>query len=231
MIKTKSRRVKKEKTKAKKIFDKTCEILSGILLVFLVVMIAIALVQKVTGQQSQLFGYSITKILTNSMELEIMTDDVILEKLYTGQELSVGDIITFRAPEESSIYVEGMNYTITHRIVSIDWTPDGGYVIQTKGDHNSKEDDFTIDENDVVSVYVATLSVMTVVFKVISNFWGFLFLIVLPLVFILIFQIVKLVKLKNMPSDSAEANSEEEKITFTEEEIKKFIEEENNKKD
>lgn len=230
MIKTKSRRVKKEKSKARKIFDKACEILSGILLVFLVAMIAIALVQKVTGQQSQLFGYSITRILTNSMEPTIMTDDVILEKLYEGEQLSVGYIITFRAPEESSIYVEGMNYTITHRIESIEKTEDGGYIITTKGDNNSRADDFTIDETAVVSVYVTTLSVMTIIFKIISNFWGFLVLIVLPLVFILIFQIVKLIKLKNMPSDS-ETTAQEEKITFTEEEIKRFIEEENKKED
>lgn len=230
MIKTKSRRVKKEKSKARKIFDKACEILSGVLLVFLVAMIAIALVQKVTGQQSQLFGYSITRILTNSMEPSIMTDDVILEKLYDGEQLSVGDIITFRAPEESSIYVEGMNYTITHRIESIEETEDGGYIITTKGDNNSRADDFTIDETAVVSVYVTTLSVMTIIFKIISNFWGFLVLIVLPLVFILIFQIVKLIKLKNMSSDS-ETTDQEEKITFTEEEIKRFIEEENKKED
>ncbi len=231
MIKTKSRRVKKEKSKVRKIFDKTCEILSGILLVFLIALIAIALVQKVTGQQSQLFGYSITKILTNSMEPKIMTDDVILEKLYKQEELFVGDIITFRAPKESSIYVEGMNYTITHRIESIEKTSDGGYIIKTKGDHNTREDDFTVTEKDVVSVYVATLPITTFVFKIIANFWGFLFLIVLPLVFILIFQIIKLIKLKNMPSESSESLSEEEKITFTEEEIKRFIEEEKNKKE
>ncbi len=228
MTKTNFRREKKEKSKARKIFEKVAEVISTLILVLLVAMIIIAVVQKFTGKESQIFGYSITRILTGSMEPKIMTGDVILEKAYNGEELKVGDVITFRAPESTVLGAENKNYTITHRIIELEATSTG-YSIRTKGDANSAKDNFTITEEDVVSTYVCTLKVMTVVFKIVSSFWGFICIIVLPLVFILIVQIAKLAKIKNAPESTPDEKQTDEKISFTDEEIKKYTEEEKEK--
>ncbi len=215
--------IKEEKSpKAKKILTTIINVTSVALIIFLVVLIGLVIGQKVKGEQTNIFGYTITKILSPSMagdrEDSFDTDDVILCKMYAGQNLEKDEIITFYAPEGHRL--EG--YTITHRIYDKKVGENGDILYTTKGDANSKVDEFSVTEDMIIAIYVARLPVLTWFFKIIGEFWGFLLIIVMPLVLILIVQIVKLVKLK-LQKD--EPKSDEEKVTFTEEEIKQFIKE------
>ncbi len=220
----------KPQSKPKKIITTIINVAFVALIIFLVVLIAIAIVQKVKGEQSQIFGYSITKILTPSMdgdrEDSFAAGDVILCKAYKGEELNKEDIITFLAPEDSQL--EG--YTITHRIYAKNIEENGTISYTTKGDANSAVDSFFVTPDMIIATYVTTMPVITWFFQIIGEFWGFLLIIVLPLVIILILQIVKLVKLKHQKEEDPETQ-DEEKVTFTEDEIKQFIEEQKQKKE
>ncbi len=219
---TKQANQEKPQSKAKKVLTTIINVTSVALIIFLIVLIALVIVQKAKGEQTNIFGYTITKILTSSMagdrEDSFDEGDVILSKLYDGQDLEVEDIITFYAPEGHNL--EG--YTITHRIYAKNPTENGGVYYTTKGDANASVDKFDVTPEMVVSTYVTAMPALTWFFKIIGEFWGFLLIIILPLFIILIVQIFKLVKLKHEKDTEPEPK---EKITFSTEEIQQFIKE------
>lgn len=80
-----------------------------------------------------LFGAYV--IVSPSMVPTINVGDGIVVKRSDINELSIGDIITF-----SSSDVRYTGLTITHRIVSKQYTKEGDLVYRTKGDNNLNED-------------------------------------------------------------------------------------------
>ncbi len=231
----KTSKAEKPQSKAKKIVTMIINVTFVALIIFLVVLIGIVIAQKVKGEQTNLFGYSITRILTSSMdgdkEDSFAAGEVILTKVYNGENLEEGDIVTFWAPIVTNLE-EGS--TITHRIYSKNYEENGSIYYVTKGDARPSTDAegsnaFFVTPDMIVATYVSRLPVLTWFFSIISEFWGFLLIIVLPLVIILIVQIVKLVKLKQDKTTKEQNEDENNEIKFTEDEIKQFIEE--NKKE
>ena len=91
-----------------------------------------------------LFGRSIVKVVSGSMEPSIHSGDYIIIEKTDCSELKAGDIICFYS-HDSAIY--GM--LNTHRIVRI--LDDGSFV--TKGDANSAEDPSTVTYDTIVGKY------------------------------------------------------------------------------
>jgi len=80
-----------------------------------------------------LFGYSMSIVISGSMEPELSVNDLIIIK---GQEsYDIGDIITYR---------NGNNY-VTHRIVE---NLDTGFI--TKGDANNVADLGVVEESNIL---------------------------------------------------------------------------------
>ena len=97
-----------------------------------VVMVAVLLVLA-------LLGFRTYVITGGSMTGAIGKGALILDKTVPVSSLQVGDIITFRPPDEPAL--------VTHRIVAIDRQTDGQTVFRTKGDFNEATDpwQFTLD--------------------------------------------------------------------------------------
>jgi len=104
------------------------------------------------SRQPTVLGYSLSFVLTPSMEPAIEAGDLIVSRSVKPADLEVGDIITFRAdiPVGSSTREE----SITHRIVDIQEIG-GTYYFTTKGDNNSVTYSWEtlINENRLVSQY------------------------------------------------------------------------------
>jgi signal peptidase I len=103
-------------------------------------------------RQPSVFGYSLSFVLTPSMEPTIDAGDLILSRNVDPSDLEVGDIVTFEAtiPNGSTTRTE----RITHRIVAIDDTG-GVLAFTTKGDNNpsSFSWELAIPEDKILSVY------------------------------------------------------------------------------
>ncbi len=126
--------MKSNQSKAKKIYNAVSTVIVALIFVFMIVVVAVMLVQKNSGGETELFGYRMYDVLTDSMSGTIEPGDVIMCKSVEDvNALQVGDIITFKAPNG--------NYNETHRIIEIVKNDDGTVkYFKTKGD-NAKEAD------------------------------------------------------------------------------------------
>lgn len=102
------------------------------------------MVCSIHGKAAVVFGTSILKVVTGSMEPSIHAGDYIIIKEIDRSELEEGDIICFYS-SDSAIY--GM--LNTHRIVRR--LEDGSFV--TKGDANQAEDPVTVTADAIIGKY------------------------------------------------------------------------------
>jgi signal peptidase len=97
----------------------------GTVVAAVVVLIMATLLPQIVGMQSYV-------VYSGSMEPSIRTGDAVVVRPITAQELGVGDVITYRAPDKP-------NEFITHRIIEVrGTTSELSYL--TKGDANSTLD-------------------------------------------------------------------------------------------
>ncbi len=105
----------------------------AILILLLVVLILYLLIARISGKIPSLFGYSVVRIVTPSMDPKIPVGSFILIKKASPEEIQEGDIITFYTDDPNPV-VAGK--TITHRVLSVS-CEDGKYVFTTKGDNQT----------------------------------------------------------------------------------------------
>ena len=158
------------------------------------VVIALALVVLLrtvftpAGEVPSLGNYSFMRTLTGSMEPAIPVHSFIVTEAVDPESLQVGDIITFRSMESK---LEGaLN---THRITSV-YEEGGQLMFHTKGDANAVEDSEPVSSINVVGKVVFISAALGTVVSLFSNPLVFFPFVVVPLVLLLGFELVKLVK-------------------------------------
>lgn len=158
------------------------------------VVIALALVMLLrtvftpAGEIPSLGNYSFMRTLTGSMEPAIPVHSFIVTEAVDPESLQVGDIITFRSTESK---LEGaLN---THRITSV-YEEGGQLMLHTKGDANAVEDSEPVSSINVVGKVVFISAALGTVVSLFSNPLVFFPFVVVPLVLLLGFELVKLVK-------------------------------------
>ena len=158
------------------------------------VVIALALVVLLrtvftpAGEVPSLGNYSFMRTLTGSMEPAIPVHSFIVTEAVDPESLQVGDIITFRSTESK---LEGaLN---THRIMSV-YEEGGQLMFHTKGDANAVEDSEPVSSINVVGKVVFISAALGTVVSLFSNPLVFFPFVVVPLVLLLGFELVKLVK-------------------------------------
>lgn len=158
------------------------------------VVIALALVVLLrtvftpAGEVPSLGNYSFMRTLTGSMEPAIPVHSFIVTEAIDPESLQVGDIITFRSTESK---LEGaLN---THRITSV-YEEGGQLMFHTKGDANAVEDSEPVSSINVVGKVVFISAALGTVVSLFSNPLVFFPFVVVPLVLLLGFELVKLVK-------------------------------------
>ncbi len=191
-----------QKSRSKKIFNIISTVLLAVVFLFLIFVIAVAIVQKKAGSDVKLFGkYYMYSVVTDSMEPAIMAGEVIWSRAATESDIQEGAIITFIAPSGN---LKG--YNETHRIESIERDDNGNIIgIKTKGDNSVGEDSWTLQPSDVKAVYVKSLTVMSAFRTFMAKPVGFITVIVLPLLVVLILFMIGFVK------DKAKLDEEERK--------------------
>lgn len=177
---------KAEKSKARKIYDIVSTILIVIVFVFLVLVVGLLLWQRKTGTDSNIFGYYLYNVLTDSMDPTIRPGEIILcKKIDNVDSLKEGDVITFTAP---SGRLKGQNET--HRIYSIERNADGSIKsIKTAGDNlyggdSVKVDDWNLSPNMVKAQYVKTTKLISGIREFVTKWYGYVVLIVIPLLIV-----------------------------------------------
>lgn len=214
-----------EKTKKRmpKWLDVTLRVIEWTLIIFIVGCMLSLLAQKMTGKTPQLFGYSTYTVVTDSMEGTYDVGDVVLCKRIKDtlkyQEdtgFKEGEVIAFIAPENFDKYNKLKGHTVTHRIITAPYFDEGKqkWFVATKGDAALMPDNVPIPLENIQGIIVGSNKFITNVFGFIGKWYGFVIVIVVPLLGILAWQIVVLIKGKS--KESLETISEEKAKTLKE---------------
>lgn len=112
------------------------KVVSYILLAVLVFLVITFLLTRIMGGTPSLFGYTLHRVETGSMEPELMVGDVTLNSNVSApDEIKVGDIITFQGDERFN------NRKVTHRVLVEPYLDDQReWVLITRGDANKVDD-------------------------------------------------------------------------------------------
>ena len=177
-----------------------------VMVTFLLVMVFV--VTRVQGKTPTLFGYQILRVVSPSMEPELMVGDVILtKKVKDVSSIELGDIITYNGKEGS--YAGKL---ITHKVVLEPYEGDDGTIyLQTRGTANYYADP-EISGDQVVGMFVRPLPVFTKVYSFFMTPWGLI--VILSFLAILFFnEIVSLVRTIADKEDKTADNEKTAEIT------------------
>ncbi len=169
-----------------KVLRKLGAVLTGLLVATELLAIIFIVAMRLSGGVPSLFGYNLYVIVSPSMEPEIMVGDIIISKEYDGEEdLEVGQVVTYLGKEGDLA-----GKTITHKVVRI---LNDGETIITRGVANG-DDDPAIGKDDIMSVMVYKPFLIGKIYSVISTTWGFLLLVLIPMMALIVSEIVNLIK-------------------------------------
>lgn len=146
------------------------------------------------GEKRQpLFGAYI--IMSNSMVPSINVRDAILTMRVNQDKIKVNDIITFISKE-----IETNGTPITHRVIGIVET-DNGIKYRTKGDHNNTADFALISPSEVIGKVYLKIPFVGYIQYFLTKPIGWLLVIIIPCLFIIGSDILKLFKVKKSVSN------------------------------
>lgn len=171
--------------KKNKLLKKAVSILSSAIIALEIVIIIFIVITKISGGVPSLFGYHMYVIVSPSMSPEIKVGDVIISKKYENETLDVDDVVQYVGRGGD---IEGK--IITHKIISIDGEGSDATIV-TQGVANPSPDR-PIKGSDVVAVMKYKTVLIGPLYKIFSSTAGFIFLVMLPLAGMIIFEVVNL---------------------------------------
>jgi len=189
------------KPETKKTVIKVGKISLNVLFYFVIVLLitfSIANMQlKKKDDIANIFGNGFTTVLTDSMDGEesdsFTVDDIVFVKLLNDQsrtDLKVGDIITYFSMEIPGLGIQGL---ITHRISEI-IVIEGETFLITKGDKVGAPDDAPIHISEALAQYQSKWVGAGGTLKYLQTPSGFALFVILPVILILIFEGIMLVR-------------------------------------
>lgn len=153
----------------KRVFD----VVFVVFLVFVSVELVLITDAVINDETPAVFGYTIYRMKSSSMEPTLSENDVILSKIVTDEkQIKNGDIVTIKRKNDRD--------SVTHTVVKAPYKNHGHFMIQTKGVAN-KEPDAPVYVKYVKAKYVKTLSFFDSFYSVLLSPFGivlFLFLVI-----------------------------------------------------
>ena len=142
--------------KTKKTIETALSAIWWAVLIALVVVISAVFIAKAKGQVPRLFGYSVMRITTSSMEDAIPQGSYILIKKTDPKDIEKDDVICFYS-QDPSIY----GFPNTHRVIEEPVFDGEKYVYHTMGDNNLIPDAVPASSDMLIGKYVKTLNGLT----------------------------------------------------------------------
>lgn len=141
--------------------------------------------------------FSLYTIISASMVPNIKVYDVIINlRVDSPKDIKIDDVITFK-----STSAESSGKTVTHRVVSIIQDGDGNYSYQTKGDNNLIADSSPVAYSNVIGKVALKLPQLGRVQMFVASAYGWLCLILLPALYIIFKDVMKILKLSEKFKD------------------------------
>ena len=176
---------------------------SAVLIVLLLVggflvyyLVSVKMVAKNPNYEPLLSLYT---IVSGSMEPNIRVYDVILDKrVDKPEDIKIGDVITFRS---TSAISKGL--VVTHRVIDIRLV-NGKYEYVTKGDYNPTPDGATAKFENIIGRVVMKFPQLGRIQFFLATKMGWFIVVLLPAAGVIIYDIIKLIKLITLKKSSEE---------------------------
>ena len=168
----------------KKLSEKIWSVATSILLVLALLFCFSVVYQMQTKRFVSVFGCSVFRVITDSMEPEIPVGALIISKETSIEKIEVGDVICFRSLES---YMN--NGVVTHRVVGIT-EKNGEIALRTRGDSNNSEDGFYVTRYNLIGKVIYHTeegSFITNAYALLTSGIGFFTLIVIPVIVITVY--------------------------------------------
>lgn len=175
----------------KKLSEKILSVTTSVLLAVAVLFCFTVVYQIQTKRFVSVFGFSVFRVVSDSMEPAIPVGALILSHETDIEKIEVGDIICFRSYES---YMN--NQIVTHRVVGIT-EQNGDIALRTRGDSNNSEDGFFVTRNNLVGkviLHTEEGSFITNAYSVLTSGVGFFTLIVIPVLLITVYILHEYIK-------------------------------------
>ena len=170
--------------KLKKIFKIIKSIINTIIVVVVLAFVLIVCLQRFSGNKISFLNYRMFTVVTGSMEPKYKIGDVLIAKEKDPSEVKIGDAISYLA-EKGEI----KNNVITHEVVNITQNEKGEYLFHAKGLINLVEDP-VVHESQLYGVVVYKTKLLSFVRKIISTDIGMLLLIIIPILYIIVSEMI-----------------------------------------
>ena len=129
-------------------------------------------------------------VLSGSMLPYIEIKDIVVTKKVPAEELEVGDIITFIAPDSRYGGI-----SITHRILDKYYDESlGSYTYRTKGDNNNTADSALVPNANILGKVILKIPKLGYLQDLLASKGGLIFVVLIPSLVILSYDIMKMLK-------------------------------------
>lgn len=136
-------------------------------------------------------------VLSGSMLPSIQIKDIVVTKKIPAEELEVGDIITFIAPDSRYGGI-----SITHRILDKYYDDSlGSYTYRTKGDNNNVADSSLVPNANILGKVILKIPKLGYLQDLLASKGGLIFVVLIPSLVILSYDIMKVLKKLGMKTN------------------------------
>lgn len=147
------------------------KIVRNIVCVILIAVFLLSLIYVILARHSDnipsLFGYSLLRISSESMEPELKSGDIVLLKITQPEKLQKGDVISYKG-------TKGVlkDTTVTHQIVAEPYEKDGTYYFTTRGIRNGALDDPEINETQILGKVTLKIPLVGTLYDFFNSWYG-----------------------------------------------------------
>ena len=158
-----------------------------IISVFLIVaVVCIIFVQRISNNKVTVAGYGIFTVVSESMVPDYKLWDMIIIKEERPSNIKVGDDVVYQGKVG-----DFADKIVTHRVIEKK-VSDNKYKFITKGIANDLEDP-EIEGDQIYGKVLFKSCILSILSKIINNLYGFYFIVFVPFVIMLFFEIIDIV--------------------------------------
>lgn len=178
-----------EKIKNNKVLRILAMIIKAIVSFFIIIVVSIIFIQRISDNKLTLGGYSIYTIITESMVPKYNVGDMVIAKKIPITELKVNDDIVYLGNKN-----DFAGKIVTHQIIEIEKKGNELY-FHTKGIANMIEDPL-VEENQILGKVIMKGIILSLISKIVNNPYGFYFVIFVPFAILLVMEIIDFIEEK-----------------------------------
>ena len=178
-----------EKIKNNKVLRILAMIIKAIVSFFIIIVVSIIFIQRISDNKLTLGGYSIYTIITESMVPKYNVGDMVIAKKIPITELKVNDDIVYLGNKN-----DFAGKIVTHQIIEIEKKGNELY-FHTKGIANMIEDPL-VEENQILGKVIMKGTILSLISKIVNNQYGFYFVIFVPFAILLVMEIIDFIEEK-----------------------------------